>query len=95
MIIYKAENIITGEVYIGKTIAKLSSRISKHKYEALKRKGNYRNSKFYTAIRDFGVNCFKFSEIGNSNTHKNLKLLERRMIIKYNSIDDGYNSQIR
>lgn len=92
MIIYKAENIITGEVYIGKTTKSLSKRINDHKYEAFKRK---HKNKFHSAIRDFGINCFRFNEIGSSNTHKNLKLLERKMIIKYDSINNGYNTQVR
>lgn len=92
MIVYKATNIITKEVYIGKTIKSLSKRKSDHKYEAFIRK---RHSKFYNALREYEWEVFNWEIVGSSNTHKNLALLERKLIILYNSIEQGYNTQIR
>lgn len=92
MIIYKATNKITSEVYIGKSIKTLAKRKSDHKYEAFVRK---RNSKFYTALRKFGWENFNWEVVCTAHTYKNLKILERRYIIAFNAIDNGYNSQIR
>lgn len=92
MIIYCAKNVITNEVYIGKTTKPLYKRKSDHKYEAFKR---LRHSKFYQALRKYGWDNFVWSVVGRSNTYKNLAKLERKKIIQYNSIESGYNTQIR
>lgn len=92
MIIYKAENLITNEIYIGQTTNTLHNRIIDHEYEAFKRN---RKDKFHTALREFGRKNFKWTKIAESNNYTNLAKKEREMIIKYNSIDFGYNTQIR
>lgn len=92
MIIYKATNKLTNEAYIGKTIKSLAKRKSDHKYEAFHRR---RQSKFYRALREFGWENFNWEIVGHSNTYKNLKILEREFIVKFNTIDEGYNTQIR
>lgn len=92
MIIYKATNLITNECYIGQTTNTLHNRIVDHKYEAFNRK---RNDKFHTAMREFGRKNFKWEEIAKSNNHTNLAKKERELIIKYDSIENGYNTQIR
>lgn len=92
MIIYKATNKLTNESYVGKSIKSLAKRKSDHKYEAFVRQ---RKSKFYRALREFGWENFDWTVIGHTNTYKNLKLLERKFIIELNTIDEGYNSQIR
>lgn len=92
MIIYRATNLITKEVYIGKTIKPLWKRKSDHKYEAFKR---LRHSKFYCALREYGWDNFFWEVIAHSNTYTNLAKLERKLIIEHNAIDHGYNTQIR
>lgn len=92
MIIYCAKNKINNKVYIGKTIKPLCKRMSDHKYEAFKR---HRQSKFYNALREFGWENFSWSILGKTNTLTNLKKLERKLIISFNAIEEGYNSQIR
>ena len=92
MIIYKATNKITQEVYIGQTTNTLHNRIVDHIYEAFKRK---RKDKFHAALREFGCKNFEWEEIASSNNHTNLAKKEREYIIKYQSIEYGYNTQIR
>lgn len=92
MIIYKATNILNNKAYIGKTKKTLSHRISQHKYEAFVRK---LHSKFYEAIRLYGWDNFYWEVIDKTNTLKNLKRLELNYIRAFNTIDEGYNTQIR
>lgn len=92
MIIYKAENVFTGEIYIGKTTESLKKRISKHIYEAF---GRIRNNKFHAALRNYGIKAFEFSILTKAVNKSQLKKLERKYIIHFNSIEYGYNTQIR
>lgn len=92
MIIYKATNLITNEVYIGQISNTLHNRRVDHEYEAFKRG---RKDKFHAALREFGCRNFKWEEIAKSNNMTNLFKKEREMIIKYDSIENGYNTQIR
>lgn len=92
MIIYKATNIVTGEVYIGETRQTLVQRKAQHFYEAFKRG---LTDKFHTAIREYGKENFTFEPIAKSNSFTNLAKKERDLIIKFESIDKGYNTQVR
>lgn len=92
MLIYKATNLITNECYIGQTTNTLHNRRVDHEYEAFKRN---RKDKFHSALREFGCKNFKWEEIASSNNHTNLAKKEREMIIKHNSIEYGYNTQVR
>lgn len=92
MIIYKATNTITNECYIGQTTNTLHNRIVDHEYEAFKRG---RKDKFHTALREFGTKAFTWEQIASSNSYTNLMKKEKEMIKKFNSIDFGYNTQIR
>lgn len=92
MIIYKAENKITGEVYIGQTKGTLRHRRSDHHYEAFTRQ---RSDKFHKALRKFGKQVFDWCEIYQGRNKILLAKAERDFIIKFNAIENGYNTQIR
>lgn len=92
MIIYKVENKITGEIYIGQTKKKLCERRRDHVYEAFKR---IRRDKFHSALREFGLNAFDWSVVACFNNYKTLTKAENEAIEFYNSIKYGYNSQTR
>jgi len=92
MIIYKVENNITREVYIGQTKKKLCERKRDHIYEAFKRR---LNDKFHSALREFGQRAFNWSIVGKFKNYKSVTIAEAKYIIFYNSIKYGYNSQIR
>lgn len=91
MIIYRARNIFNNKIYIGKTKQSFKKRISDHKYDAIHKR---RLDKFHKAIIKYGFENFEWEIIAKSNTHKNLLKLERRYIIFYNAIDNGYNTRI-
>jgi len=92
MIIYKCTNTITNECYIGQTRNTLHDRKVDHIYEAFKR---LRIDKFHTALRDFGLACFVWEEIGRARNFFTLAKMEKRFILQFDSIENGYNMMLR
>jgi len=92
MILYKAENKITGECYIGQTKKKLCERRRDHVYEAFKRQ---LTDKFHSALREFGLKMFEWTIISEEKSYKKLTEAENEAIQFYDSIKYGYNSSIR
>lgn len=91
-IIYKVENIITGEIYIGQSKKPLYEKRRDHVYEAFKR---FATNKFHQALREFGLKNFLWSIIDECPDYAKLSKLEKKYIKQYKSIDYGYNTQIR
>lgn len=91
-IIYKAENIYTGECYIGQTKKSLERKKFDHEYEAFNRKAT---NKFHSAMREFGRKAFGWSIVDTCDDYTKLSKMEKKYIRKYNTIKDGYNTQIR
>lgn len=56
MIVYKAENIINGKVYIGRTKNNLETRAHLHNLSAI---GGSKTI-FHSAIREYGIDSFVF-----------------------------------
>lgn len=92
MIIYKCTNTITDECYIGQTANTLHNRKVDHIYEAFKR---LRTDKFHKALREFGLDCFTWEQIGIARNFFTLAKMEKKFILHYNSIENGYNSMLR
>lgn len=83
-IVYKHTNKINGKVYIGQTY---------NLYERWRCQGkNYFSSiKFFNAIKKYGWNNF-IHEVLYTNLNKEAAdKLEKELIVKYNSIKNGYN----
>lgn len=91
MIIYKAENIINGYIYIGKTVVSLAKRKSKHKYDS---KNNYKNNYFHNALNKYGFDNFKWSIIDTAENEKELNEKEIFWISEYRKNCEVYNSTI-
>ena len=91
-IIYKAENLVTGEVYIGQSKKPLCEKKRDHVYEAFKRQAT---NKFHKALREFGLKLFSWSIVDECNDCALLSKMEKKYIKKYDSIKNGYNTQIR
>jgi len=92
MIIYKAENKKTGEVYIGKTIKTLHIRKNQHINDS-KRGSNYR---FHKALNKYGGDNFEWEILCETDSNSKLNLLEifyisayKRMTSLYNLTDGG------
>lgn len=86
-IIYKAINVKTNKVYIGKTTLTLIKRKNKHKENALK---NNTSGMFYDSIRKHGWDSFEW-EVICIVENSELDYMERKYILEYNSFVDGYN----
>lgn len=87
-IVYKAENTFTGKVYIGATSKSIEARINDH----LIKSNNGSNIDFHQAIQTYGLESFTWSEIDTADSANELAEKETNYIFKYNSFQDGYNS---
>lgn len=86
-IVYKAENVFNGEVYIGATTKSLRQR----KLDHLERAKREENSKFHVAISMYGSWVFIWRQIDTANSINELASKEKKYIIKYDSKQNGYN----
>ena len=87
-IIYKATNVATGEVYIGATTINLKDRINDHYNKAVKDYGY----KFQNAIRENGIENFTWEQIDTAQDPNELALKESNYIEKFDTVNNGYNS---
>lgn len=88
MIIYKAENIVNGKAYIGKTVRDLEYRQRGHIRSASK--GS--NTAFHSAIRKYGCVAFIFSVVKECESLEELNIQERLCITSLNTmVPNGYN----
>ena len=88
MFIYKITNIINNKIYIGQSIKPIEKRLKRHIYDAI---NNVLNTHFARAIRKYGPNNFVIEQIDTAETQYELNLKEQYYIIKYDSINNGYN----
>jgi hypothetical protein len=87
-IIYKAENIVSGEVYIGATTKSLDERKKDH----IKNSKKGKTYAFQNAIGTYGADAFKWQQIDTANSTDELAQKEKEYISKYDAKDNGYNS---
>lgn len=87
--IYKITNKIDGRVYIGSTTQPLKTRFIGHK------SSKHINTKLYLDILKIGADNFEIALIENFSCNSEFELHAREdyWIIKYNSIESGYNSK--
>lgn len=85
--VYKITNSINNKIYIGITSNALKQRFSNHKSDA--RRG--KNTKLCKAIRKYGENKFTIKLLKEVENRKDLRNQEIKYILKYNSIENGYN----
>ena len=89
-IVYKATCLLNKKVYIGITKKTLQERINEH--EKSSKNPKY---KFHKSIKKFGKDNFQWVIIDTGTTYKELLEKETNYIIKYNSIDNGFNTMIK
>lgn len=87
-IIYKAQNILTGECYIGATTKSIEERKADHLSKAERGLGSY----FQEAIGTYGSDAFTWERIDTASNINELAEKEAEYILKYNSFEEGYNS---
>jgi hypothetical protein len=87
-LVYRAINLETNETYVGTTTHSLESRIKDH----LQKANNGSGHTFQQAIGTYGPEAFVWEEIDTANSINELAEKEKDYIFKYNSKDEGYNS---
>jgi len=86
MIIYKITNLLSGKIYIGQTIQKMTTRWSRHC------SNNRGTSAISNAINKYGRDNFTIEEIDGANSQSELNYLEKHYICNLNSkFPNGYN----
>jgi len=86
-IIYKAQNTITGESYIGATTKSIVERKTDHIQKSNKKVGTY----FQEAISTFGIDNFRWIQIDTASNNDELASKEIKYILEYDSLENGYN----
>jgi hypothetical protein len=91
--VYKITNDLNDKKYIGSTFLSLSKRMSKHK-KAMNEKRRSRDTKFYASMKEIGRNHFKIELIKEYKSIDRETLLQKetKWIIKYKTIENGYNT---
>ena len=87
-IIYKAQNELTGEVYIGATTNSMHQRKLDHTERA--KRGE--QGQFQKAIGTYGPEAFSWTQIDTANSNDELAKKEKEYVIQYDSKENGYNS---
>lgn len=86
--IYIIANEVNSKVYIGQTIQGIKNRFEQHRINSTKNNCN----KFYSAIRNIGIDRFNIHILEDGIKLKELNNKEKYYINKYNSIQNGYNT---
>lgn len=87
-IIYTVKNKVTCKYYVGATTDSVENRKKDHIQKANKGTGH----PFQEAIATYGPEAFEWSEIDSASSIDELARKEKQYIVKYNSQNDGYNS---
>lgn len=87
-IIYKAQNTITGECYIGAT----KKSIEERKQDHLQKANSGSNQKFHNAINTSGAGSFTWEQLDTASNSNELAEKETKYIYKFNSLENGYNA---
>ena len=87
-IIYKAENQLTGELYIGATTYSLHQRELDHTERAMRGEGG----KLFNAIATYGPEAFTWETIDTAENIDELAQKEKQYILSFDSNEKGYNS---
>ena len=88
--VYKHTNTISGKAYIGYTKKTMEQRWSDHLYRS--RKSGF-NTKFDNALREYPINSWIHEILfSNIKTLDKTKKVEIKMISKYDTFNNGYNS---
>lgn len=87
-IIYKAQNTITGECYIGATTKTIEERKQDHLQKANTDNGH----KFHLAINITGTENFTWEQLDTASNSNELSEKERKYIYDFKAQEEGYNS---
>lgn len=86
MKVYKITNLINNKVYIGATVRSLSKRKYKHVNDS-----KTRNAPINLAIRDYGVDLFRWEILKVCDSKEEMYEWEKYYIKYFSSMETGYN----
>lgn len=90
--IYYGLNTVNNKIYIGYTSQTLKQRVNYHRYAAFSK---LLDSKIYRAIRKYGWEAFEWGELYVSwDKEYCLNTVEPQLIQEFDSIDNGYNTDL-
>ncbi|MFD0762725.1 NUMOD1 domain-containing DNA-binding protein [Lutibacter aestuarii] len=87
-IIYKAQNLENGLVYIGAT----TNSVAQRKLDHLERANRGESGKFQEAISTYGVDAFEWEQIDTASSTDELAQKEKQYIDEFKAKEEGYNS---
>ena len=95
-VVYKATNLKNNKIYIGSTISNLAYRIARHKYVSTHESERGYHREFSTALREFGLDNFKFEILEVVDENEDLRKVESSYIYYFQSYKNeiGYNTVI-
>ncbi len=88
MHIYKWTHIESRRCYIGQSIQNPNQRRLEHICDS---RHNPRTYHFHNALKKYGVDAFTWEVIDTAESLEELNLLEEKYVIKYDSINNGFN----
>lgn len=88
--VYKITNDVNDKVYVGQTTETLEQRFRRH----MGYQKDEHDTKFYRAVRKYGVEHFKIELIEEVNSREELDTREEYWIKKLDAIDNGYNTAL-
>lgn len=86
-IIYKAQNTITGECYIGATTKSIEARKQDH----LQKANSGQGQKFHDAISSTGANNFTWEQLDTASDPNELAEKETKYVYDFKAQEEGYN----
>lgn len=87
-IIYKVQNKLNGDTYIGATTKSVNDR----KLDHIQKANNGESTKFYVAIRTYDASAFNWEQIDTASSLDELAQKEKQYITEFKSKEEGYNS---
>lgn len=89
MYVYKITCILNNKVYIGQTCEPINKRFKRH----MGYQKDTHDTKFYRAVRKYGVENFYIELLDTATTQEELDEKEIFWINKYDSVNKGYNTK--
>lgn len=87
-VIYTVTNKESGQVYVGVTTTSIGERKNDHLQKANKGTGHF----FQNALATLGPEAFEWKQVDTASSVDELARKEKEYIKKYNSVEDGFNS---
>jgi group I intron endonuclease len=92
LFIYKITNIKNNKIYVGQTRrSKIELRFKEHIKQSMNKNSKYYNFDLYKDLRKYGKRNFKIEVLEEIFNEEDLLNKEDFYILKYNSINKGYN----